>query len=59
MSQIIEEETEEDTIDEEIEVGDYVKVKLTNQKGKVISIDRKNILIDSSGIRIRTGFFGC
>ncbi|MGB4627223.1 MAG: Smr/MutS family protein, partial [Erysipelotrichaceae bacterium] len=55
LSQIIEEETEEDTIDEEIEVGDYVKVKLTNQKGKVISIDRKNILIDSSGIRIRTG----
>ncbi len=55
LNQIVEVEQDDEILDGEIEVGDYVKVKLTNQKGKVIDIDRKNITIDSSGIRIRTG----
>ena len=53
LNQIIEIEEEEEILDGEIEIGDYVKVKLTNQKGQVISMDRKNVLIDSAGIRIR------
>jgi DNA mismatch repair protein MutS2 len=54
LNQIVEVEQKEEILEGDIEVGDYVKVKLTNQKGKVISLDRKNVLIDANGIRIRT-----
>lgn len=58
LNQIVEIEEEEEILDGEIEIGDYVKVKLTNQKGQVISMDRKNVLIDSSGIKIRASLAG-
>ncbi len=54
LNKIVEIEKEEELIDEDIEVGDFVKVKLTNQKGEVISIDKKNVVIDVAGLRIRT-----
>ncbi|MGI6608237.1 MAG: endonuclease MutS2 [Erysipelotrichaceae bacterium] len=54
LNNIVEIENDDVFSDEEIEIGDYVKIKLTNQRGKVISTDRKNVLIDSNGIKIRT-----
>jgi len=51
---IVEEaDTENDLPDEEIKVGDYVRISVTNQKGEIISMDKKNAVVLCDGLKIK------
>ena len=56
LSQVAEEpEDEEETVEDDrpLQVGDWVKIAMTNQSGEIIAIDKKNATVLCSGTKIR------
>ena len=53
LDEIIEEE-EEEISTEPIQLGDYVRIAYTSQKGEVIALDKKNATVLCGGIKIKS-----
>ena len=55
LNEIVEEEQEQEAIsDEPLQVGDYVRITLTNQVGEIIEMDKKNATVLCGNARIRS-----
>lgn len=54
------EQLEEDTVEEnwqeevELKVNDFVKLKQSNQVGQILSINRKNVIVNINGMKVST-----
>ncbi len=53
LNELVEEEEEEVIDDEELKVGDYVRITLTNQVGEIIGMDKKSVTVLCGNTKIK------
>ena len=55
LSEMLPQESEEDVVDDSpLEVGDYVRIKVNNQIGEVVALDKKNATVVYGNTKIKS-----